>query len=93
MVGESTGRPQQELAKELGRSGKPSMQEAKGIGQEPQPRSSGSRKDFEGRSKGLMIFPSCLFSKLDPLASPLQLWGISLRSKAIGYHPFKISFN
>lgn len=35
-----------------------------GIGQKPQPCFSGSRKDFEGRGKALMIFPSVPFSQI-----------------------------
>lgn len=93
MVGESTGRPQQEMAKESVRIGKPSVARREGIGQRPRSDSSGSRKGLKGRSKGLIIFLSVPFSKLDILASLLELWGSRLNSKAIGYHPFKISFN
>lgn len=89
MVGECTGRPQQELATELGRIGKPGMARHEGIGQKPRSDPLGSRKGFKGRSKALLMFPSVASSKLDLL----QLWAVRLKSKAIGYHPFKISFN
>lgn len=61
MVGESVGRPQQELLKELGGSGKPSMQEAKELAKWSSHAPLEAERILKEEAKPSWFFHQCLF--------------------------------